>query len=162
MYNCSHPSNLALTVDAVNLQSGSWLHSFGWLLDDEIGSIHQEWNWLDGHSDPNTEAKNVHFTTGGPWFPEWKASRPIDEAYAEEWEKNRTRNRNPTYTRDFVMKYTFVTSFRKESYDVYAKSMLESVIEKWKPTDFKLYVYLEGYDGKSDELPQAVLLPTVI
>ena len=53
------------------------------------------------------------------------------------------------------MKYTFVTSFRKESYDVYAKSMLESVIEKWKPTDFKLYVYLEGYDGKSDELPQA-------
>ena len=60
---------------------------FGWLLDDEIGSIHQEWNWLDGHSDPNVEAKNVHFTTGGPWFPEWKPSRPIDEAYAEEWEK---------------------------------------------------------------------------
>ena len=45
------------------------------------------------------------------------------------------------------MKYTFVTSFRKESYDVYAKSMLESVLEKWKPTDFKLYVYLEGYNG---------------
>ena len=87
LYNCSHPSNLALTVDAVNLQSGSWLHSFGWLMDDEIGSIHQEWNWLDGHSDPNTEAKNVHFTTGGPWFPEWKPSRPIDEAYAEEWKK---------------------------------------------------------------------------
>ena len=53
------------------------------------------------------------------------------------------------------MKYIFVTSFRKESYDIYAKSMLESVIEKWKPTDFKLYVYLEGYNGKSDELPQA-------
>jgi hypothetical protein len=87
LFNCSHPSNLQLTVDAVNLQSGSWLHSFGWLMDDEIGSIHQEWNWLDGHSDPNIEAKNAHFTTGGPWFPNWKPDRPIDEAYAEEWKK---------------------------------------------------------------------------
>ena len=33
--------------------------------------------------------------------------------------------------------------------------MLESVIDKWKPTDFKLYVYLEGYKGESDKLPQA-------
>jgi hypothetical protein len=43
------------------------------------------------------------------------------------------------------MEYTFVTSFRKEDYDVYAKKMLESVAEKWKPDDFRLVVYLEGY-----------------
>jgi len=90
LFDCSHPYNKNLTVDAVNLQSGAWLHGFGWLpFADEslIGSIHPEWNWLDGHSDPEVEAKNVHFTTGGPWFSEWKPSRPVDEAYAEEWLK---------------------------------------------------------------------------
>ena len=86
LFNCSHPSNKKLTVDAVNLQSGSWLHSFGWLDDDEIGDIHEEWNWLDGHSSEHVEAKNAHFTTGGPWFKGWQPKRPIDEAYAEEWQ----------------------------------------------------------------------------
>ncbi len=36
LFNCSHPSNKKLTVDAVNLQSGSWLHSFGWLDDERL------------------------------------------------------------------------------------------------------------------------------
>ena len=85
LFNCSHPSNLKLTVDDVNLKTGGWLHSFSWLDDDEIGSIHPEWNWLDGQSDPQLEAKNVHFTTGGPWFNNWKPSRPVEEAYVEEW-----------------------------------------------------------------------------
>ena len=40
--------------------------------DDEIGELEEEWNWLDGHSDININPKNVHFTTGGPWFENWK------------------------------------------------------------------------------------------
>jgi hypothetical protein len=85
LWNCDHQKNRDLTVDDVNLRSGSWLHSFGWLEDDEIGSINEEWNWLDGHSPELTEAKNVHFTTGGPWFSEWKGERKVDEYYAAEW-----------------------------------------------------------------------------
>ena len=85
LFNCGHPSNLNLTVDDVNLQAGGWLHRFGWLEDHEIGEIHPEWNWLDNHSDPQLEAKNVHFTTGGPWFSKWKPARPIEEAYVAEW-----------------------------------------------------------------------------
>ncbi len=50
------------------------------------------------------------------------------------------------------MSYTFVTTFRKEDYDVYGKKMLESVANKWKPTDTRLIVYVEGYDSL-DELP---------
>lgn len=42
------------------------------------------------------------------------------------------------------MSYTFVTTFRKEDYDVYGKKMLESVANKWKPTDTRLIVYVEG------------------
>lgn len=87
LFNCDHEKNRQLTVDDVNLKSGSWLHSFGWLEDDEIGSINEEWNWLDGHSDPFIEPKNVHFTTGGPWFDKWKPSRLVDEAFSEEWVK---------------------------------------------------------------------------
>lgn len=85
LWNCDHEKNRALTVDDVNLRSGSWLHSFGWLDDDEIGSINEEWNWLDGHSPATTEAKNVHFTTGGPWFESWNTTRKIDEVYSAEW-----------------------------------------------------------------------------
>lgn len=51
--------------------------------------------------------------------------------------------------------YNFVTSFHKKHEEVYGLKMLDSVVSKWKPTDFKLHVYLEGYDGKSDGLPQA-------
>ena len=51
--------------------------------------------------------------------------------------------------------YTFVTSFPKKHEEEYGLPMLESVIDKWKPTDFKLHVYLEGYKGETDGLPQA-------
>ena len=86
LWNCSHPSNLNLTVDDVNLKPGSWLHGFSWLKDDEIGDIHQEWNWLDGWTSEIIEPKNVHFTTGGPWFSDWEPKRQSDASYAGEWQ----------------------------------------------------------------------------
>jgi hypothetical protein len=87
LWNCGHELNRRLNPIDVNTQPGSWLHGFEWLPDKEgdIGTIHQEWNWLDGHSPEEIEAKNVHFTTGGPWFKEWKCSREIDGRYAAEW-----------------------------------------------------------------------------
>jgi hypothetical protein len=85
LWNCSHPSNLNLTVDDVNTKSGSWLHQFKWLKDEEIGSLPEEWNFLDGHSNESINPKNVHFTTGGPWFKNWKPKREIDEKYSLEW-----------------------------------------------------------------------------
>ena len=51
----------------------------------DIGRIPEEWNWLDGHSDPELDAKNVHFTTGGPWFNGWNPSREEDCKYITEW-----------------------------------------------------------------------------
>ena len=90
LWNCSHPSNLNLTVDDANLKSGSWLHGFSWLEDDEIGAIHEEWNWLDGWSPESIDAKNVHFTTGGPWFNEWEPQRDIDAQYSSQWKKLKT------------------------------------------------------------------------
>ena len=88
MWNCDHPSNKDLTIADVNVKSGNWLHNFKWLeSDSEIQEFHQEWNWLDGHSSEKIIPKNVHFTTGGPLFPNWQPKRDIDVVYAEEWKE---------------------------------------------------------------------------
>jgi len=80
LWNCNHPANKALTLEHVNFMSGSWLHAFSWLKEEEIGSLPQEWNWLEGHSDKNISPKNIHYTRGGPWFKDYKK---VD--YAKEW-----------------------------------------------------------------------------
>lgn len=96
LWNCAHTIHTNLTVDDVNTKSGWWLHNFKWMEDYglgrkpplfPLGQIDEEWNWLDGHSSVDITPKNVHFTTGGPWFQNWKAVRQVDSIYAKEWEK---------------------------------------------------------------------------
>lgn len=70
----------ALTPEYVNAASGLELHRFQWLADAEIGELPLEWNWLVGEYDYNAQAKIVHYTIGGPYFPEY---RQCD--YADEW-----------------------------------------------------------------------------
>lgn len=86
LFNCGHPSAKLLTVDSVNNEPGSWLHGFGWCPDNEIGSLRNQWNWIDG----TTEGKplNVHYTLGGPWFPHL---RNADQPYFEEWRQEARR-----------------------------------------------------------------------
>ena len=83
LFNCGNPELNELTVSDVNTSSGGWLHGMHWA--EKVSSISEEWNWLDGHSPEDMKAKNVHFTTGGPWFKEWKCGRTIDGIYASEW-----------------------------------------------------------------------------
>ncbi|WAP67649.1 glycosyltransferase family protein [Jiella pelagia] len=71
----------ALTPDYVNSATGLQLHQFKWLENDDlIGELPREWNWLVNEYEYNPDAKNVHFTDGGPYFEEYK-----DCDYAEEW-----------------------------------------------------------------------------
>lgn len=85
VWNCEHDSNKKFTVADVSIKDGSWLHGFKWLDNDEIGILGEEWNWLDSWSPDYINPKNVHFTTGGPQFPEWTCNRLIDDKYAMEW-----------------------------------------------------------------------------
>jgi hypothetical protein len=87
LWNCGHEAHLNLTVDDVNTKPGRWLHNFLWIENKDIGSLPEEWNWLDGHSSEDIDAKNVHFTTGGPWFDRWEAKRDVNRKYAEEWKQ---------------------------------------------------------------------------
>jgi lipopolysaccharide biosynthesis glycosyltransferase len=82
LFNCEHPSVHNLTISTVNRQTGAYLHRMQWADDDEIGELPPEWNWLEGVYDKPIEGypKAVHFTEGGPWFPNYQ-----NVAYAEEW-----------------------------------------------------------------------------
>ena len=70
----------ALSADYVNSASGLELHRFAWTEDRLIGELALEWNWLVGEYPRKADAKIVHFTRGGPYFPDY---RNCD--YAEEW-----------------------------------------------------------------------------
>ena len=102
MYNCGHEAHKYLTVDDVSTKTGRWLHNFMWIedyarenglhFDDLVGELPEEWNWLDGHSLTDIEAKNVHFTRGGPRFEEWQ-----DVEYAKEWFEERDKYLNQKF-----------------------------------------------------------------
>ena len=94
VFNCSHPSNKKLTIDIVNSESGSFLHQLKWLKDDEIGSIDERWNWLEGWTSKNNNTKPyaVHFTRGGPWFDEWK-----DVEFSKEWHSEKEKYLNKKF-----------------------------------------------------------------
>ena len=86
VFNCSHPSTKKLTVENVNSETGAYLHQFKWCKDEEIGSLDERWNWLEGWTSNHNDLKPfaVHYTRGGPWFPEWQ-----DVEFANEWQKER-------------------------------------------------------------------------
>jgi hypothetical protein len=84
LWNCGHPEIKELTISDVNVKAGGWLHSFYWC--ENIGSLDEKWNWLDGHSSESIQPSAVHFTTGGPLFRNWEGNREIDNEYAKEWQ----------------------------------------------------------------------------
>ncbi len=69
-----------LTKYAVNNRPGQWLHAMCWSDELEIGSLPEEWNWLEGWSSPDIDPKIVHFTRGTPDLPGYD-----DVRYADEW-----------------------------------------------------------------------------
>lgn len=79
MFNCARCK--ALTPEFVNTATGLQLHQFKWLeSDNEIGGLPIEWNHLVGYNEFNPNARNVHYTLGGPYFEEY-----IDCEYAADW-----------------------------------------------------------------------------
>jgi hypothetical protein len=84
LWNCEHPANRTLMPDVVSTAPGEWLHGFRWLADEDIGELPEKWNWLEGWSSPLVEPSIVHYTRGGPWFPNCQ-----NVAYADRWRTER-------------------------------------------------------------------------
>lgn len=74
----------ALTPAYVNTASGLDLHRFNWLDHDaRIGELPLDWNWLIGEYPPKADAKNLHWTLGGPWFADYATTEHAALWYAE-------------------------------------------------------------------------------
>ena len=66
LWNCGHPSNAMLTPGYVMDSSGTMLHRFQHLKDEEIGDIPKTWNWLCQEEGANEDANLIHYTLGVP------------------------------------------------------------------------------------------------
>ena len=69
-----------LSKEYVETATGLELHQFKWTHEENVGELPLEWNWLVGEYDYNKNAKNVHWTLGGPYFKDYAKSD-----YADEW-----------------------------------------------------------------------------
>ena len=69
-----------LTKEFVETATGLELHQFKWTHEENVGELPLDWNWLVGEYDYNKNAKNVHWTLGGPYFKDYAKSD-----YADEW-----------------------------------------------------------------------------
>ena len=69
-----------LTKEFVETATGLELHQFKWTHEENIGELPLEWNWLVSEYDYNKNAKNMHWTLGGPYFKDYAKSD-----YADEW-----------------------------------------------------------------------------
>lgn len=87
VFDCSHFGSRALTPEYVNATSPLELHRLMWSRE-AIGAIPLDWNWLVGEYEPNPHAKMLHYTLGGPWFPEYAKC----DHSTEWWEEHRKVN----------------------------------------------------------------------
>lgn len=81
LMNCAKCATL--TPDYVNTATGLALHRFQWLDGDHlIGEIPRGWNHLVDYDPalPAAEISNLHYTSGGPYFDDYR-----DCGYAAEW-----------------------------------------------------------------------------
>ena len=82
LWDCGFFPHRILTPEFVAKSSGSYLHRFEWLKDDQIGDLPAEWNHLTMEYGQNPDAKLYHYTVGTPCFPEFRIQEGADEWYS--------------------------------------------------------------------------------
>jgi len=77
IFNMQNPKCMP-SLEEVNTKDGSWLHSFGWLKDEDIGELHEGWNTIPDHTEKRIkewDIRAIHYTEGSPLMkPECKYS----------------------------------------------------------------------------------------
>jgi lipopolysaccharide biosynthesis glycosyltransferase len=80
LLNCASAACKTLTREYVNEAPGLALHQFEWCEGNQIGDIPHHWNHLVGYDKYDHKAALAHFTSGGPYFDDY---RHCD--YHEDW-----------------------------------------------------------------------------
>lgn len=74
LFNCAHESCRLLTREYVNSAPGLELHQFAWQqCKVPVGDLPAHWNLLVDYDAHDPRAALVHYTKGGPYFPEYAA-----------------------------------------------------------------------------------------
>jgi hypothetical protein len=76
LWECGFFPNRVLTPEYVSQHPGSHLHRFGWLKDEQIGSLPPSWNVLVREQELSRGDKLRHFTVGTPCFAEYANDDP--------------------------------------------------------------------------------------
>lgn len=86
LINHEHEAWKRVSIKDINKMDGKDLHRFSWINDDEIGSIPVKWNYLVGISKGQVKGipSFIHFTNGGPWYPEYREVK-----FGNLWEQER-------------------------------------------------------------------------
>lgn len=66
LWNVDHPANKRINLQMLNQWPGRDLHAFGWLADDEIGTLPPAANWLVGMQPKPMRPIIAHYTLGTP------------------------------------------------------------------------------------------------
>lgn len=74
-----------LTPDYVNTVTPAMLHRFTWTQDELICPLPLEWNWLVGEYESRLDVPILHYTLGGPWFPQYRRG-PEANRWVQEYE----------------------------------------------------------------------------
>lgn len=85
LINCGHPKMRLLTPEFINTADGLFLHQFRFLEDEEIGYLPKQWNFLVGFDEKTPKPpSNIHYTTGGPYWPKYANCDYHSEWFREE------------------------------------------------------------------------------
>ena len=82
LWNCNFYPHRVLTPEFVAAATGSYLHQFEWLKDENIGSLPAEWNRLVLEQPVRETDRLLHYTIGIPAFAEYAACEAADEWHA--------------------------------------------------------------------------------
>jgi hypothetical protein len=80
LFNCGHSDCKNLNLKTINNETPKYLHRMEWTIDENIGSMPLDYNYLVGYYDSSDNPSALHFTDGGPWHQD-----TIDVEYGEEW-----------------------------------------------------------------------------
>ena len=83
LWNCNHQSHKILSPEFIQKQTGSYLHRFSWIKDEEIGEVAKEWNWLAMEYEEKKDLNLIHYTIGTPCFKEYQ-----NKSLSSYWKKS--------------------------------------------------------------------------
>ena len=95
IWNCEHEKHKILSPKFIQNQTGSFLHRFNWLNDDEIGNIDKKWNWLAMEYEEEKDINLIHYTIGTPCFKEYS-----NEAFSSYWNKSFSNSLDGHYKKE--------------------------------------------------------------